>query len=574
MRGAALDDRLTEPAQDSPEFDYDNWEDDPNFVGFNLRGGRFVSARLKQARFIKCDLRGADFRSSDLRSADFCGSDLRFTDFTDANLASCRFRACDLRGATIALEAVTDDLLKTASDLSATAGRTLLTLLAGCLYVWITLGTTTDAALIANSSTSPLPIVATELPIVGFFWLAPLMLCSIFLYLLLSLQRLWETLADLPAYLPDGKTADRTADTWFFSGMLQANFQRLRQDRPILTLIENALSRLLIWGAVPLTIAAVWLRYLPRHDWVGTGFLVTIFALAVIASSICYGKAVQTLRPDRNHARYRFRDLLSHLWGALPIGALVVLSLGALQGPASDDAGRAHNPERIVPASISNRLASALLGAAGYRNFAALGGARLSAQHDAAAPGDNQDGVPPALAALSGPSLRGIDLRNADGPRLFAPHSDLGEAFLDDATLWEADLRLARLDATEADGANFSQAKLSYANLLKASLARTILWHIGADHICGLGTSFASAILEGADLSDATLINADFTGAYVKDMKLAGADLSSANFTGAHGLTAATLAGACGHAAIGLPAGTTLPECLKTQPNWCHILAQ
>jgi uncharacterized protein YjbI with pentapeptide repeats len=385
---------------------------------------------------------------------------------------------------------------------------------------------------------------------------------------------LWKTLGELPALLPGGTAADLTSDTWFFSGMVQANFRLLRREQTPMSMVENALSRFLIWGVVPLTIAAVWLRYLPRHDWTGTLFLVTIFALAVTASGICYGKAVQTLRPDRDDGRYRFRDLLSHLPGALSIVALLLLSIGALDGPASDDAGRAHNPERVVEASLANRLATAVLGAAGYRNFASIGGARLSTQHDPAAPADDQDGVPPALAALAGPTLKGIDLRNADAPHLFAPHSDLSAARLDDATLWQADLRLARLNEAEADGANLAQAKLSYGNLLKASFAQTILWHAGADHVCGIGVSFASAILEGADFSSATLTNADFTGAYVKDMKAPGADLSGANFTGAHGLTAKTLDGACGHAPVGLPAGVTLPECPKSLVNWCHVLTQ
>ncbi|HVJ53401.1 MAG TPA: pentapeptide repeat-containing protein [Aliidongia sp.] len=567
--------------QTNLKFDFASWPGSKDFAGSVLRNASFKGADLTHADFSgavldDADFTGADlhhacfkkaelprarFNGADLRNVDFCGSDLTFADFTDAKLDGCRFRACNLSGATIAIETVTSSLLATASELSATASRTLLTLLGFCLYAWITLATTSDAALVANSSTSPLPVLSVELPIVGFFWVAPLMLYGMFLYLQLSLQRLWETLAELPAYLPDGKTADRTADTWFFSGMLQANFSRLRDCRPGATRVENGLSRILIWGVTPLTIAAVWLRYLPRHDWAGTSFLVLLFGLAITTAGICYTRAAMTLGVDQREQRFMLRDLSSHLPCALSTVALIFLSIGVLTPePASSFL------------SSCSRLSTEILDAVGFRSAARLTDARLSAERDTPAASDEPNGIPAALASFTGPALKNADLRDMQGAHLFAPQSDLKGALLRNARLWAADLRLARLDEVQADGVNLAQAKLSYANLLGAQFPAASLWHVVADHVCGMGTVFAGAHLEGADLSGSTLIGADFTAAAVKDMKLAGANISQAKFTGATDVTEAMVSTACGTDVEGLPAGVAQPPRCAALPDWCNIL--
>jgi hypothetical protein len=77
------------------------------------------------------------------------------------------------------------------------------------VYTCLTIATTTDPLLLTNSISSPLPIIRTEIPIAGFFWVAPLILLSFYLYFHIYLQRLWETLADLPAVFPDGSRLDK-----------------------------------------------------------------------------------------------------------------------------------------------------------------------------------------------------------------------------------------------------------------------------------------------------------------------------------------------------------------------------
>jgi hypothetical protein len=79
---------------------------------------------------------------------------------------------------------------------------------------WLTVASVSDFALITNSTALPLPIASTSIPIAGFFYIAPIVLTLFFIYFHLSLQRVWEMLADLPAVFPDGVPLDKRAYPW------------------------------------------------------------------------------------------------------------------------------------------------------------------------------------------------------------------------------------------------------------------------------------------------------------------------------------------------------------------------
>ena len=67
-----------------------------------------------------------------------------------------------------------------------------------CAYTLLTAATTTDAALVTNSGTSPLPIVGSRIAIVRFYLVMPVLLLGFYVYFHLYTQRLWESLAVLP----------------------------------------------------------------------------------------------------------------------------------------------------------------------------------------------------------------------------------------------------------------------------------------------------------------------------------------------------------------------------------------
>src|SRR5262249_35834387 len=149
--------------------------------------------------------------------------------------------------------------------------------------------------LLANSASSPLPVIGAEIPIVGYYWTASVLLFSLYLWFQLYLQRLWRTFARMPAYFPDGSALLDKAHPWLLNSIVEANFDRLRPDRGFLAWLEVVLSKFLAYWLVPITLLAVWARYLPRHDWAGTFLHIALLSCTIIAAMTFYGLAVATL---------------------------------------------------------------------------------------------------------------------------------------------------------------------------------------------------------------------------------------------------------------------------------------
>jgi hypothetical protein len=140
---------------------------------------------------------------------------LQAVDLREANLKKAVFVRCtqpagaELAGAKLPGTILKFEGLAIVEQISRNARTIMFSMLLACVYTCLTIATTTDPLLLTNSISSPLPIIRTEIPIAGFFWVAPLILLSFYLYFHIYLQRLWETLADLPAVFPDGSRLDK-----------------------------------------------------------------------------------------------------------------------------------------------------------------------------------------------------------------------------------------------------------------------------------------------------------------------------------------------------------------------------
>lgn len=101
----------------------------------------------------------------------------------------------------------------------------------------------------------------------------------------------------------------------------------------------------------------------------------------------------------------------------------------------------------------------------------------------------------PVPAATAPVNLRGVTIRPAQAARL-----DLRGAVLPGATLNGLSLRGRHLEGITAPGISFRGADLSFASLRGADLN-------GADfsYACLIGTDFSGALLDGANVSNATL---------------------------------------------------------------------
>src|SRR5262249_24863975 len=151
------------------------------------------------------------------------------------------------------------------------------------------------------------------------------------------LQRLWEELGELPALFPDGRPLDKKAYPWLLNILVRTHAPRLRSMRSTLTSCQAAISVLLAWGLVPLTIVVLWGRYLRAHDWWVTIIQVIVLALSIgtalgfrrLAAAALRGAERRAFQWRRAWRDARARGLFVSLGAA---AVLAILSYGAIEG--------------------------------------------------------------------------------------------------------------------------------------------------------------------------------------------------------------------------------------------------
>lgn len=475
----------------------------------NLQGAKFSGAKLHNARLIGADLRDSDLSLIDgLNKAKICHCNLEGA----TGLRGTEFARADITGAKLPEDIRDFKILKIVEETSKNARKIFLAMLLGCVYSWLTIATTTDVNLLTNSSSSPLPIIRTAIPIAWFYLTAPFLLVGFYLYLHFYLHRLWEGLAGLPARFEDGKRLDQRAYPWLLNGLVRRHFDEIKKKRSLIARLEEWVSIILAWWVVPFTMCCFWLRYIPRHDWwPGTVLHIGLIILSIAAGIIFYRSHVRTLRgvePGKYRLKKAWRDRRTFQFLAvILIGfVLIVLSNGSIKGTRYEGIPR-------------------IFRWFGYDVFANFREKDVSTRPDNYWLIDSED----RANSVIGADLFEADLRQADAKNAFMAKADLRNARLQGAVLWKANLK----------GAYLFKANLKGANLWRAHLE---------------GTDLSWAHLEGADFGFANLEGADLDWSYLK-----GADLTDAT-----GLTQEQLDKACGDSLTILPPGLTIRDC----PTW------
>lgn len=510
---------------------------DSDLSGSNLQGAALMDIDFAGANLFETDLRNADLRGADLSKARGC-------------LLARQFAGADLTGATLP-EAIANafDKLGSVSDISDSAKKLFLALLAACLYSWLTIATTKDVDLITNRASSPLPVIQTAIPIVGFYVVAPLILLCIYFYFHFYLQKLWEELATLPAVFTDGRPLYARADPWLFNDLVRAHFPRLKQGRPFLSYFQQWISILLAWWIVPVTLLLFWGRYLPRHDLIWTIVLALLLAISIVSAIRLYHLASSTLRGSRRLSlaetvRSRNPYVILTLV-CLCSATFIIMSLGAVYGVPPGETDSHRSPRTWVPLAMSWL---------GYHPFANLDDADLSIK-----PPEWTGKKDDELDRIKGADLGRVDLRYASGMSAFLANARLssgppGSPYLTlGSDLSHANFALANLQHARLDRANLTGATLNYAHMEGAVLESADLSHaqLFRAHLDGAvlsdatlyqarlmvadleGSTLTNANLREADIDNTSMINANLYGADLTGADLSGADLTSANLSGA-----------------------------------------
>jgi len=483
----------------------------------NLQGADLRKANLQSAHLVQANLQGADLRNADLQRANLQSANLKGAKFREADLRGADLRnvegglrpdqlaGADLTGAKLPepIDKLFEDL-KAVGDISESARKLFVAMLAACLYSWLTIATTTDANLITDRASSPLPIIQTSIPIVGFYVVAPLLLLCVYFYFHFYLQKLWEELGSLPAIFRDGRPLHARSDPWLLNDLVRSHVARVKADRPFMSYFQQAISMVLAWWLVPATLIAFWCRDLPRHDLVWATLHVALLAISITAAIFLYRLAAATLRgAERPSFSWAHAVKSIRAYSALAIfvatGAVFVLvSLGAIWGvPSGNGWPVAYGRYSWVPRAMA---------LVRYSPFANLRQAEISVK-----PPNWTGKNDSEIDLVKGAELSSPDLRYAHAHNAFLAKAVLEHANLEGADLLWSDLRGASLIGAHVEGAYLVRADLTGANLGGAYLtwAKLVSAELIAAHL-------TAAHLEIADLTGADLTGADLTGADLK----------------------------------------------------------
>jgi uncharacterized protein YjbI with pentapeptide repeats len=507
--------------------------EDVDLSGLDLSHTSLRRVIFRNVKFGNCDLSQANLREAVLSGADLSG----VTGFLEPQ----QLAGADLTGAKLP-DSLRDlfESLDVAKGISGNAQKLFIAMLAACLYSWLTIGTTSDVNLIVNRATSPLPIIGTSIPIVGFYFVAPLLLVGIYFYFHLYLQKLWDEMGSLPAIFPDGRPLQAKADPWLLSDLVRSHVSGLMRDRPFLSYLQKWISIALAWWAVPFTLVLFWGRYLRRHDMIGTTLHCALMAICITGAIYLYLLAGATLRGDLRRPFVWKSAMQLRAWRpaavAVALGiAFVCVSLGAVDGVRVGVAGRDWWPAaEVSPVSALSprRWIPAFMEEVGYAPFADLRGANLTAKAESPAGKSDARKGDAEKADVGNDDAESGDVDNGDAAKSDPAKS---EARKDDATrnaaqglqLSGVDLRFADMRGSYLQGTILTGARLEWADLLNARLT---------------GAELAGAHMDNADLLAADLAKADMSGASLKGANLnqatlAGAELQYADLNGAQGLT-------------------------------------
>lgn len=490
---------------------------------------------------------------------------LQNVDLSGANgLNAADVAGSDLTGATLPEPFSGLDKVEQIATISGLARPLFLFLLATTIFVLLSVFSTPDVALFTNTTSAVLPNLSTNIPAASLFWVAPVILLFLYVYVHFYISRIWEVLSGLPAIYVDGTPVEEKAHPWLFVRLV-----RLRAGLQAIS-FEEVVAVLLLWGAVPATLLGIWWRYLPLRNWPVTLFQIIIVLASVRGALYLFQRAVSTLMlreyqlPHANRAYNTlalFLVVVSSLFLVSPalLDAYTEIIVKPLETSSAEVTGV--KPKRVkwlVAGLEDGDLSGALL----------IGrDLRYASGHRATLAGAN----------LTDAILNGSDFQRADFSRAILEDSELQHANLDGANFDNACLRNANLAGADLEDASFRGAYLGQADLRQAYLSRAQLQY---------------ANLQGADLTGANLSGAYLESAVMycyathrhdpdqeqktqctnlKDAIMLGTRLKGADLRYVKNLTQAQLDGACGEAR--LPAGLSIKDCTETDTNPAPALA-
>jgi uncharacterized protein YjbI with pentapeptide repeats len=517
-----------------------------DLISVNLRLADLHDANLRASDLLLADLRDACLVRADLEEACLVGANLEGANLEGASLETAmglvprQFAGANLRDALLAPQLMEFEAVGAFQSASQNAFRYFGAMTAASVLSWLVIWKTRDTQFLTDSAVFPFlhsHVAAAALPTVESYLIVPVALFILYLLFHFHLQRLWDSVMELPAIFPDGHSlGDRGPG--MISGLLRTHFRWMNPDPSSTRLVEKGVSLLAAYWVVPATLLLFWARDLTRQEIHGT---ILQALLAVIATGIAAYASTKVGRPQERWALEKqwMHRLVARIQAINPISVATVLGVVLMLLSAGTIAGVPHDRTRAPqygPANIRRWAANTFWWLA-YDPYADLTEASIS-QRPA-----NWNGADDQVASVDGLRSNNAKFRYAQAYGAFLANSHLWRADFQGAFLSEADLRGAdlgqsnlrfavmdhaqmnhtNLDRSNLDGADLRRADLRYANLSYCSLADANLVDAQME-----GASVYTARLPGATMTRANLEKADFRESYLGGAHMDHADLRSA----------------------------------------------
>jgi uncharacterized protein YjbI with pentapeptide repeats len=536
-----------------------------DLIGVNLRYIDLHDSNLRAADLLMADLRDAclvrvSFRDSCLVGANLEGANLEGAILeTSMGLVPHQLAGANLHDATLPPNILQFEALPEFKRASRTVHGYFVAMMSLSALSWLIVWMTKDFQLVTNSAILRFlhsPAAAAALPTGQFYLIAPFALFIVYLVFHFHLQHLWDTVLELPAVFPDGRTLGENAPR-IVVGLLRTHFRWMNQDAPSTRFIERAISILLAYWIVPVTLLFYWLRYLTLQEMQGTifhEFLVVGAAGAALYSTTKVGRPAAKWALQQNPERNVVERALGRLREIDPVKTALVLLAFLTFISAGTMVGVPHGKDRAPQfwAGSIRRWAPTVLWSVGVDPYADLTEAVISTKPA------NWNGSDEQVSAVTGARLNDSNFRYAQAYRVFLANAhllhakfqgaflsqadlrgaDLGQSDLRYAVLDQAQMSHANLDRAMLDGANLSRSDLRASNLSYASISGASLVDARVDGASLYGaklfsstmirTNFEKADLREAHLNNANLEHVDMQGAYLWSAKLPGAHLNNA----------------------------------------------
>ena len=352
-----------------------------------------------------------------------------------------------------------------------------------------------------------LPIVNIDLPLVGFFFLAPTLFVIFHAYLLIQLLLLARTAAAYNEALDhsienasdSARIRQRLANTLF--AQLLAGSPRERAGPLGVALKAMAWATLAI--APALVLLAFEIRFLPYHSELGTWAHRGLIALDLLVVLLIWPAVLEA------HREIEWRGVVRYRGGLAAAVGLVFFSVIAISFPGEPHAGWTR---RATEAPDAGPQVTKICRAKSW--FASI----LPASFDRLS----------LEGQLFESETRLADIEPVENLKFQLPYRSERSRSFDHRDFRCALFVGAQLRHAFFFGVNMAGATLNYADLQDAILMRANLQDTNF-----VGANLRRAFLMEARLQDATLINARLEGARLHKASLRDADLQSAKLQGA-----------------------------------------